>query len=543
MLDENRRLAALRAYEMLDTPADPVLDRIAELSACVFDMPLSCVSLVDASRLFLKAAHGVDATELGREPGMCVTTVETNQPRQVPDLLLDEVAATHPLVTGDPHVRFYAGIPLRSRDGYAIGTLCVLDQKPRQLDDMQMGCLSILADLVVSRLDSLRQDAQRAAAARSVEYYGVATYPQSARSTLGLLALDPAGSVTFASPLLTELTGLAAGHNITDRSDARTASWGDVQRVWDDRDREGGASARLSGVAPKDDDGVVLRIESDRDDDGGVVGYLGSLHALAAPHEIGERALRAQKLESLGSLAGGIAHDFNNILAAVMGNNDLAASTLLPGQEPAMEYLANIDVATERASNLCDQLLAYSGGGQFTITNFDLSSLVGEMSELLAVSVTKKASIAVDLAQNLPPISGDVTQVRQVVLNILTNASEALHDTTGRISVSTTAGTVTSEDLQHFLIGDDLEPGEYVSFEVTDNGCGMDPSMLPLIFDPLYTTKFAGHGLGMAAVGGIMRVHHGGIDISTQPGKGTTVRALFPASALAAPKPRPAAGP
>ena len=528
MEDEYRRLAALRAYEVLDTPPDPVLDQITELTSCVFEAPLACVSLVDSHRLFLKAAHGVDARELGKEPGMCVTTVETNTPRQVADLLSDPIACQHPLVAGAPHYRFYAGTPLRSRDGYAIGTLCIFDEHTRELNEMEMGCLDILGHLVMERLEHHRREAERAAQAKALDRYGPFVRLGANLAPVGVLELDVTGTVVRISASGRDVTGLAVGDHLSDmplRDEAdRTRLKDLVQR------RHGevspGGTFGLSYTAASGST-MLLQAEAEHDPDGSVRGITATVRELSGIAELGEQVLEAQKLESLGALAGGIAHDFNNVLAAIMGHTSLA-SKAGAGIQDVQRHLASIDTATERASNLCDQLLAYSGGGLFTVSSFDLSELVADMRELLEVSMSKKTSIGLRLHAAPAVVEGNPTQIRQVIMNVLMNASEAIGDGPGSVTVSTSVRELSGDELHAMYFGDALEPGGYVCLEVTDDGEGMDPEVGARIFDPLFSTKHGGHGLGMAAVGGILRAHRGAIEIETEPGTGTTVRVLLP---------------
>ncbi|MDP1832293.1 MAG: response regulator [Geothrix sp.] len=239
---------------------------------------------------------------------------------------------------------------------------------------------------------------------------------------------------------------------------------------------------------------------------------------------------QAQKLESLGVLAGGIAHDFNNLLMGIMGHAGLAL--MESGIEPGMRRrLQQIEVAATRAADLTNQLLAYSGRGKFHVEPLSLSRLVDEMENLLETVITKKALIEHRHAPDLPPIEGDATQIRQVVMNLITNASDALGDRSGRITVTT--GTMESGPLTPCLAGTPPD-GEAVFLEVADTGAGMDPDTLQRIFDPFFTTKFTGRGLGLAAVLGIMRGHRGAVQVITRPGHGTSFRLLFPRSDRAA---------
>lgn len=237
----------------------------------------------------------------------------------------------------------------------------------------------------------------------------------------------------------------------------------------------------------------------------------------------------AQKLESLGVLAGGIAHDFNNILVGILGNADLAMMDLAP-ESPVRRRLAGIIEASERAADLTNQMLAYSGKGRFVVEHVDITNLVQEMTHLLEVSASKKAVIKYDLAPGqLPPVEADVTQIRQVLVNLVTNASEALGAGVGIITIRTRSMYCDRDYLRSTYIDEELPEGQYVVLEISDTGCGMDSETLEQIFDPFFTTKFTGRGLGLAAVLGIIRGHKGAVKVYSEPGHGTSFRILLPA--------------
>ncbi len=235
-----------------------------------------------------------------------------------------------------------------------------------------------------------------------------------------------------------------------------------------------------------------------------------------------------QKLESLGVLAGGIAHDFNNLLMAILGNADLALLSLSPAS-PVRQNLEEIVRASQRAADLCRQMLAYSGKGRFVVDRYDLSEIVREMAQMLEVSVSKKASLRYLFAEELPPVEADATQMRQIIMNLITNASEALGDESGVISVATGVMECDRAYLSESYLDDKLPEGWYVYLEVSDTGCGMDAETRSRIFDPFFTTKFTGRGLGLAAVLGIVRGHKGAIKVYSEPGKGTAFKILLPA--------------
>ena len=238
--------------------------------------------------------------------------------------------------------------------------------------------------------------------------------------------------------------------------------------------------------------------------------------------------LQAQKLESLGVLAGGIAHDFNNLLTAMLGNASLARLEL-PENSPVHHSLGQIENAAVRAAELCKEMLAYSGRSQLTVARANLSTLVEDTTQLLQVSISKKCVLKLELHQPLPAVLADPTQLRQIVMNLVINASDAIGERSGVIRVCTGVIRVDQAYLDATFLSPDLPAGDYVFLEVNDNGCGMTPEVKARIFEPFYTTKFAGHGLGLAAVLGIVRAHRGTIKVYSEPGRGTTFKLLFPA--------------
>jgi two-component system, cell cycle sensor histidine kinase and response regulator CckA len=239
--------------------------------------------------------------------------------------------------------------------------------------------------------------------------------------------------------------------------------------------------------------------------------------------------LETQKLESLGVLAGGIAHDFNNILTAILGNATLG-NMELAREHPAREHLEQIEVAARRARDLCAQMLAYAGKASFVIAPVNLSTLVSETTALLEVSVAKRARLALELDGDLPAISGDATQLRQIIMNLVINAADATNDVPdGMITVHTGSRELTAGFFRNAVNASDCSGGRYVELAVRDNGSGMPPDVLSRIFEPFFTTKFSGRGLGLAAVLGIVQRHQGAVFIDSTPGQGTLFRLFFPA--------------
>jgi len=277
-----------------------------------------------------------------------------------------------------------------------------------------------------------------------------------------------------------------------------------------------------------------------RDTDGHATHFLGyvfdvtsRVRAEEERHELERRLLHAQKLESLGVLAGGVAHDFNNLLTGILGQASLARAELgvagasAPRSETLSRALSHIEQLALRAADLTQKLLAYSGKGTVVIAPVDLGKVLDDMASILDVAISKKARVVRRLAPSLPAVMADRAQIQQVVLNLLTNASDALGANEGTIELATSVRVLAESEARAL----ELEPGRYVSLVVADTGSGMNAEARARLFEPFFTTKFAGRGLGMAAVLGIVRGHRGAIDVASREGEGSRFEVLLPATA------------
>ncbi len=289
---------------------------------------------------------------------------------------------------------------------------------------------------------------------------------------------------------------------------------------------------------------VHSRLRIEYDEDGKPLNLFGVIQDITWRRKLEDdklklerRILHAQKLESLGILAGGIAHDFNNILMGILGNADLALKDI-PPSSPAYEKIRSVIENSNVASELSNQMLAYSGRGSFKVEPIDLSQTVRGMENLLKTSVSKNVTLKTALSEEDTGMKGDMTQLRQIVMNLVLNASESYGQNSGTITVTTgrvrcdeECVSVTQPSAWQRL-DKPPPPGDYVFLEVRDKGCGMDEKTLERIFEPFFSTKFSGRGLGLAAVMGIVRSHSGLVNIHSSPGKGCTFRVLFPADGM-----------
>ncbi|MCK6447240.1 MAG: response regulator [Planctomycetes bacterium] len=254
-----------------------------------------------------------------------------------------------------------------------------------------------------------------------------------------------------------------------------------------------------------------------------------------------QRLQQTQRLESLGVLAGGVAHDFNNLLVGILGNAGLARGRIAP-DDPNREFIDSIEEAARRAAELTHQMLAYAGRASVKFEVVDLDAAIAELAGLLRASISKKTTFTVRAAATPPRVLGDRVQLDQVVMNLVTNAADALGDRGGEILLATGTAELGRDALERLHGASGVEPGRFAYVEVTDDGCGMDAETQARMFEPFFTTKFPGRGLGLAAVLGIARGHHGGLEVESRVDGGTRVRFYAPLARADAP-PKSAAAP
>ncbi len=241
-----------------------------------------------------------------------------------------------------------------------------------------------------------------------------------------------------------------------------------------------------------------------------------------------KQVVAAQKLESLGVMAGGVAHDFNNLLVGILGQTSLALHKL-SADNAARSHIEKAMLAGNRAASIAKQLLAYSGHGRFEIRPLSLNALIEENITFFEVAIPKHVIMHTQLLPDLPTIEADEGQIQQLIMNLIINGAEAIGTKPGSVTIKTDIETVESgAGFFSSQYGFRLQPGAYVSLTIRDDGQGMDPQTITRIFEPFFTTKMMGRGLGLAAVLGIVRGHHGGITVHSKPGEGTQFKLLLP---------------
>jgi two-component system, cell cycle sensor histidine kinase and response regulator CckA len=238
-----------------------------------------------------------------------------------------------------------------------------------------------------------------------------------------------------------------------------------------------------------------------------------------------ERAQEQQRRESLSLLAGGLAHDFNNLLASIVGNADLLAMRVPPSSEMSSS-VSSILLGAQRAADLVSKMLAYAGERHGSVARVDLDQLVRELLDLLRASAGRHCTIQYEGEPTI--VEGDPTQLRQVAMNLIINATEAVDESTGVVTVAVGSVVLLSRQIAGMTFGQEAPAGRYAFFEVRDNGCGMDDETMRRIFNPFFTTKPSGHGLGLAAVQGIVLGHRGAMRVESQPALGSRFRVWLP---------------
>lgn len=354
-----------------------------------------------------------------------------------------------------------------------------------------------------------------------------------------LLVVDPSRTIHLCNASVERIFGYAPDEVMNKKTDLlyrdRRRDRTRDREVYDSLNREGFHVGEATG---QHKDGSIIPLEiitGEISGGGGAVILIRDItarkRAEAEKLKLDTRVRRQQKMESLGVLAGGVAHDFNNLLTVILGNAEIALSDL-PTSDSFSGVAHNIQgiaTAARHTAELCTQMLAYSGHGRLTFELMEISSLVGKMKRLLQVPLSPQTNAEFELAAGLPLVEADPEQIQHVLMNLVTNAAEAIGDEKGTVAVKT--GLTDSQDVKasDFALANDIAPGTYVFLEVADTGCGMDDETRSRMFDPFYTTRFTRRGMGLASVLGIIRAHRGAIQVESEPGKGSVFRILLKA--------------
>ena len=574
-LRDPARLRDLERVALLDTPPEHTFDRLTRLATRFLNTPIALVSFVDAERQFFKSCIGLPepwttTRETPLSHSFCQYVVASRAPFIVEDARVHPVMQQSLAIT-DLGVIAYVGIPLITPDGATIGSFCVADTQPRAWTPDDIAVLTDLAESVITeialridvqdreRLEQVLRQAQNDLACRVAErtkalvdanarLKQLVAEEQAAQARLRVLDaalqhidetimiteadLDPPGPrVVYVNQAFTHMTG----YEVTEilGSTPRMLQGPGTDRAQLDRVRQALVQhQRYAGdIVNYRKDGseyiVEWRIAAVRDATDTVTHWVSNQRDVTELRRQQAAAVHRQKLETLGTLAGGITHDFHTLLMAILVHTELAQLRLGPNS-PADTQLDEIVMVVHRATELTQQLLSYAGKGRVELQMLDMNAVVTDTLHLLQSSVIQLTAVQLHLDPDLPLIEATVVQMRQLVMNVVTNAAMAVADTGGAIVVST--GTLRADRafFAETYLAPDLPEGDYVYVRVRDTGVGMDVATQAKIFEPFFTTTVNGRGLGLAVVLGIVHAHGGAIKLDSAPGTGTTFTVLLP---------------
>jgi PAS domain S-box-containing protein len=556
-VNEAQRLATLRQYEVLDTPPEQAFDDLTLLAAHICQVPTAMVSLVDEHRQWFKSRIGMTATETTRDIAFCAHTIlHADQVLEVRDAEADPRFAGSPLVTSDPHIRFYAGAPLVTPDGQALGALCVMDRKPRTLTPEQLAALRALSRHVVSQLELRRQSREAA---------GLLTVAEKSRRALLSVLEDEKRAGLNLRESEERFRQLAENINevfwITDPvnkavlyiSPAYETVWGrtcdslyQAPGNWVEAIHPDDRNLVLKGVMDRQARGTydetyrIVRPDGSmrwvrdraypiRNPEGQVYRIVGTAEDISSQKEMEVQVMRMQRMESVGRMASGIAHDLNNILAPILMGAPLLRMGLSPGQ--VEKTLAAIETSARRGADLVKQLLMFGRGVEGRRVLIRLKDLVREMEKITEQTFPRNIAIVTEVPADIRPVMGDVTQLHQVLLNLCVNARDAMPQG-GTLTITAENFRI---DESYASMSPEARPGDYVCMTVTDTGTGIPPSVLEKIFEPFYTTKEVGKGtgLGLSTLIGIVKSHAGFVTVRSEVGQGSSFHVYLPSEAEA----------
>ena len=575
LLRDPARLRELERVALLDTPPEHTFDRLTRLATRFLNTPIALVSFVDAERQFFKSCIGLPepwttTREAPLSHSFCQYVVASRAPFIVEDARVHPVVQQSLAIT-DLGIIAYVGIPLITPDGATIGSFCVADTQPRAWTPDDIAVLTDLAESVITeialridvqdreRLEQVLRQAHNDLACRVVErtkalvdantrLKQLVAEAQAAQARLRVLDaalqhidetimiteadLDlPGPRVVYVNQAFTHMTG----YEVTEilGSTPRMLQGPGTDRAQLDRVRQALVQQqRYAGdIVNYRKDGseyiVEWRIAAVRDATDTVTHWVSNQRDVTELRRQQAAAVHRQKLETLGTLAGGITHDFHTLLMAILVHTELAQLRLGPNS-PADTQLDEIVMVVHRATELTQQLLSYAGKGRVELQMLDLNALVTDTLHLLQSSVIQRTAVQLHLDPDLPLIEAAVVQMRQLVMNVVTNAAMAVADTGGAIVVSTGVLRADRAFFAETYLAPDLPEGDYVYVRVRDTGVGMDVATQAKIFEPFFTTTVNGRGLGLAVVLGIVHAHGGAIKLDSAPGTGTTFTVLLP---------------
>jgi len=534
---EVKRLSAIERYAILDTPEEAAFDKIAELAARILQAPIAVVSLVDRDRLWFKSHFGlslpeVSRTETPRAGSFCSHTILTDRVMVVSDAAKDERFRQSPPVVGGRKIRFYAGAPLITPDGWRIGTLAIMDTRPRPvLTNRESASLADLAGVAMHELN-LRQELAGARASGGAAAAGEAKFRVVMESaSQGIVAVNRQGHIEMVNRRAEEMFGygreemLGQGLEMLLPAGMREGHAGQRKDYFSKpRPRHMGIGLQMAGRR-KNGQEFPIEISLNYVEVGGESLAISFVTDISERVRLEQQYRQSQKMEAVGQLAGGVAHDFNNLLTVIQGYGAMALDGL-PRDHAHREPLEEIVKACVSAAGLTRQLLAFSRRNVFEPQTLSLNAVIGEIDKMLRRALGEDVELTIASSEDLSPIRGDARSIEQVLLNLAINARDAM-PRGGKLMIETANLFLDREYVGAHLA---TKTGPHAMLAVTDTGTGMSAEVQSRIFEPFFTTKGQGKGtgLGLATVYGIVQQMEGSIWVYSEVGKGTTFKILFP---------------
>ncbi len=519
--DEEGRIAALRAYEILDSSTESLFDDLVATAQAIADVPMAFMSLVDEERQWFKSAIGLELKETARNIAFCDHAIRNDKVMVVLDAAIDPRFADNPLVTGPPHIRFYAGAPIISPQGYAVGTLCLSDTDPRESFE-HAPALAALARQAAALLELRKTLAVKQIAAELAADQRDRLWDSSldmmliTRKDGTIIAGNPAWENTF-EPVPPD--GKA---NVTDYfADEEDKKF----RTLDPDER----SVTVERVMRDPNDNAIYASWNLTEQDGLIFGIA---RDITQARETEAQLAHAQRMESIGQLTGGIAHDFNNLLTIILGNLDIAQSRLQRDMpDKAETAIANAREGAQRAASLTQRLLAFARRQSLTPAVVSVSKLIDGLTPLAQQILDARHSLDIRCPTRTWPIHIDASQLENAMLNLIVNARDAM-DNHG--SVTLEAGNYSISDADAKTMSRHAHSGNFVKISVRDTGHGMSDALREKIFEPFFTTKEMGKGtgLGLSQVLGFVVQSGGFVTVDSEIAKGTTISLWLPATDL-----------
>ena len=534
---ELARLEALFDCRVLNTLPEKLFDQTARHAAYLCGTPIALIGFIDAARVWFKSRIGWDYPEIPRQDSFCQYAILQPDVLVISDATADNRFRNGPIVT-HAGIRFYAGAPLLTKEGYAIGTLCVMDRLPRELPAGHKESLLTLAELVAAQLEMRRSKALTSELSEHKRTEEALRHSQE--RLLGIISSAMDAIITVDDHQRIVVFNKAA--ELIFRCPAAEALGQPLDKFIPQRFREAhrqhirtfghtGTSSRsmyspgtLMGLRA---DGEEFPVEATISQVKTVSEnlYTVILRDISVRKRTEDELRQAQKMEAVGHLAGGIAHEFNNYLGVIMGYSDLLAQDETQNESVRLTA-TEINTATERAASLTRQLLAFSRKQILEPSVLDLNKSIRETHNLLRRLISANIDIIPVLQPDLGQVRADPVQVQQILINLAVNARDAMPQG-GTISIETAEVMLDEEFASRHP---DVLPGDYVMLSVTDSGEGMEAETLSHIFEPFFTTKKEGKGtgLGLSTTYGIVKQSGGHITVASVRGSGTTFRVYFP---------------